>query len=120
VLGLDRERQKLEKALAGIKEMDRLPAAVFVVDPRTEKIAVAEAQRLAIPIVAIVDTNCDPTGIDHPIPGNDDAIRAIRLITSRIADAVIDGRGTLAKGEPEPPAPETVAVEDEMVPAESS
>ncbi|MBI4610855.1 MAG: 30S ribosomal protein S2 [Candidatus Rokubacteria bacterium] len=117
VLGLERERQKLEKALAGIKEVDRLPAAVFVVDPRKEKIAVAEAQRLAIPIVAIVDTNCDPTGIDYPIPGNDDAIRAVRLITSRIADAIIEGRGTLAKEEPEEAAPE--ATEAELAPAES-
>ena len=101
VLGLERERQKLEKALVGIKEMDRLPAAVFIIDPRKERIAVAEAQRLAIPIVAIVDTNCDPTGIDFPVPGNDDAIRAIRLITARFADAVIEGRGSLAKTEVE-------------------
>ena len=77
--------------------MEHLPAAVFIIDPRKEKIAVAEAQRLGIPIVAIVDTNCDPTGIDYPVPGNDDAIRAVRLITSRIADAVIEGRGTLPR-----------------------
>jgi small subunit ribosomal protein S2 len=120
VLGLERERAKLEKSLAGIKEMDRLPAVLFVIDPRTEKIAVAEAQRLAIPIVAIVDTNCDPTGIDYPIPGNDDAIRSVRLITSRIADAVNEGRGTLAKEEPEEAAPESMAMEEEMAPAESS
>ncbi len=100
VLGLEREREKLEKALVGIKNMDRLPSAVFIIDPRKERIAVAEAQRLAIPIMAIVDTNCDPTGIDYPIPGNDDAIRAIRLITSRLADAINEGRGTLAKEEP--------------------
>jgi small subunit ribosomal protein S2 len=108
VLGLERERQKLEKALIGIKEMDRLPSAVFIVDPRKERIATAESQRLAIPIIAIVDTNCDPTGIDYPIPGNDDAIRAVRLISSRIADAVIEGRGSLAKVEAEatPEAPE--------------
>jgi len=118
VLGLERERQKLEKALVGIKEMDRLPSALFVIDPRKEKIAVAEAQRLAIPIVAIVDTNCDPTGIDYPIPGNDDAIRAVRLITSRIADAVLDGRGTLAKEEPAEAAPE--ATEGELASVESS
>ena len=79
----------------------RLPSAVFIIDPSKEKIAVEEAQRLGIPIVAIVDTNCDPTGIDYPIPGNDDAIRAVRLITSRIADAIIEGRGTLAKEEAE-------------------
>jgi len=117
VLGLERERQKLEKALAGIKEMERLPSALFVIDPRKEKIAVAEAQRLAIPIVAIVDTNCDPTGIDYAIPGNDDAIRAVRLLTSRIADAVNEGRGTLAKAESvEAPAEPT---EEEMAPVES-
>ena len=98
-LELDREREKLEKALVGIKAMESLPSAVFIIDPRKEKIAVAEAQRLGIPIVAIVDTNCDPTGIDYAIPGNDDAIRAVRLITSRIADAVNEGRGTLGKDE---------------------
>jgi small subunit ribosomal protein S2 len=96
-LELDREREKLEKALIGIKAMESLPSAVFIIDPRKEKIAVAEAQRLGIPIVAIVDTNCDPTGIDFPIPGNDDAIRAVRLITARVADAILEGRGTLAK-----------------------
>jgi small subunit ribosomal protein S2 len=101
VLGLEREREKLEKALVGIKNMDRLPTAVFVIDPKKESIAIEEAKRLAIPIVAIVDTNCDPTGIDHPIPGNDDAIRAVRLITSRMADALVEGRGTLAKEEAE-------------------
>jgi small subunit ribosomal protein S2 len=100
-LELDREREKLEKALIGIKTMDSLPAAVFIIDPRKEKIAVAEAQRLGIPIVSIVDTNCDPTGIDYAIPGNDDAIRAVRLITSRIADAINEGRGTLGKDEAE-------------------
>src|SRR5437867_11635082 len=100
-LELDREREKLEKALVGIKAMEQRPSAVFIIDPRKERIAVAEAQRLGIPIVAIVDTNCDPTGIDYPVPGNDDAIRAVRLITSRIADAVNEGRGTLAKDETE-------------------
>ncbi len=102
-LGLDRERAKLEKALVGIKQLDRLPSAVYIIDPRKEKIAVAEAQKLAIPIIAIVDTNCDPTGIDYPVPGNDDAIRAIRLITSRIADAVIEGRGVVSKVSAEEP-----------------
>ena len=77
--------------------MDGLPSAVYIIDPRKERIAVAEAQKLQIPIIAIVDTNCDPSGIDYPIPGNDDAIRAIRLITSRIADAVVEGRGVSAK-----------------------
>jgi small subunit ribosomal protein S2 len=100
-LELDREREKLEKALIGIKAMESLPSSVFIIDPRKENIAVAEARRLGIPIVAIVDTNCDPTGIDYPIPGNDDAIRAVRLITSRMADAILEGRGTLAKDEAE-------------------
>jgi len=118
VLGLERERQNLEKALAGIKEMDRLPSALFIIDPRKEKIAVAEAQRLAIPIVAIVDTNCDPTGIDYPIPGNDDAIRAVRLITSRITEAVNEGRGSFSKEEPAEAASEPT--EEEMAAVESS
>ncbi len=113
-LELDREREKLEKALVGIKAMEQLPSAVFIIDPRKEKIAVAEAQRLGIPIVAIVDTNCDPSGIDYPIPGNDDAIRAVRLITSRIADAVNEGRGTLAKDETE------AAAETPAEPAEAA
>jgi small subunit ribosomal protein S2 len=112
--GLDRERSKLEKSLFGIKQMDQLPSAVYIIDPRKERIAVAEAQKLSIPIIAIVDTNCDPSGIDYPIPGNDDAIRAIRLITSRIADAVVEGRGVSAKvseeAEAEVLAAEPVAV----------
>jgi small subunit ribosomal protein S2 len=95
--GLDRQRGKLEKSLFGIKQMEGLPSAVYIIDPRKERIAVAEAQKLSIPIIAIVDTNCDPSGIDYPIPGNDDAIRAIRLITSRIADAIVEGRGVSAK-----------------------
>ena len=99
---LEKERLKLEKNLAGIKTMKTVPDAVFVIDTRKEAIAVAEAQRLGISIVAIVDTNCDPTGIDYPIPGNDDAIRAVRLIASRVADAINEGRGTLAKDEGEP------------------
>ncbi|HET8576688.1 MAG TPA: 30S ribosomal protein S2 [Methylomirabilota bacterium] len=110
VIGLERERAKLQSALVGIKNMDRLPSTVFIVDPKKEAIAVEEARRLAIPIVAIVDTNCDPTGIDYPIPGNDDAIRSVRLITSRIADAVIEGAGSLAKVEAEEPAAETAEV----------
>jgi len=97
VIVLEREREKLQKALVGIRNLDRLPSAVFIIDPKKETIAVEEAQRLAIPIVAIVDTNCDPSGIDYPIPGNDDAIRSVRLITSRIADAVLEGAGTHAK-----------------------
>ncbi len=97
VIVLEREREKLQHTLVGIRNLDRLPSAVFIIDPKKETIAVEEARRLAIPIVAIVDTNCDPTGIDYPIPGNDDAIRSVRLITSRIADAVLEGAGTLAK-----------------------
>jgi small subunit ribosomal protein S2 len=119
VLELDREREKLEKALTGIKSMDALPSAVFIIDPRKEKIAVMEAQRLGIPIVAIVDTNCDPTGIDYPVPGNDDAIRAVRLITSRMADAINEGRGMLAKDESEEASPEAAA-EVELAAAEAA
>lgn len=86
-----KEKEKLEKFLGGIREMQRLPDAVFVVDPRKERIAVAEARKLGIPVVGIVDTNCDPDEIDYIIPGNDDAIRAIRLISGKMADAVIEG-----------------------------
>lgn len=89
--GLDRQRQRLEKFLGGIKEMGEPPEAVFIVDPRREKIAVNEALRLGIPTIAMVDTNCDPDDISHLIPCNDDAIRAIRLITSKIADAALEG-----------------------------
>ncbi|MGI5921720.1 MAG: 30S ribosomal protein S2 [Syntrophomonadaceae bacterium] len=85
------ERERLERFLGGIKNMDKLPGAIFVVDPRKEKIAVAEAHKLNIPVVAIVDTNCDPDEIDYVIPGNDDAIRAVKLISSKIADAVVEG-----------------------------
>ncbi|MDQ7793778.1 MAG: 30S ribosomal protein S2 [bacterium] len=88
---LQREKTKLQKYLGGIREMRKLPGAVFVIDPRKEHIAVLEARRLEIPLVAIVDTNCDPDEIDYPVPGNDDAIRAVRLITSKIADACIEG-----------------------------
>jgi len=89
---MEKQRIKLERALGGIKEMRRLPGAVFVVDCKKEKIAIQEAQKLGIPIVAVVDTNCDPDGIDHVIPGNDDAIRAIRLFAGTIASAVAEGR----------------------------
>ena len=86
------EKNKLQKYLTGIKGMKELPDAVYIVDPRKERIAVAEARKLNIPIVAIVDTNCDPDDIDYIIPGNDDAIRAVRLLTAKIADAVIEGK----------------------------
>lgn len=92
VLGLRKEHDKLERFLGGIRNMNRLPEAVFIVDPRKERIAVAEARKLQIPIVGIVDTNCDPDEINYVIPGNDDAIRAIRLLTGLMADAVIEGK----------------------------
>ena len=91
VMQLRHEMARLEKYLGGIKEMNKLPGALFVVDPRKERIAVAEARKLGIPIVAIVDTNCDPDEIDYVIPGNDDAIRAVKLLTAKIADAMLEG-----------------------------
>ncbi len=90
-LGLEREKAKLEKNLGGIKNMTKLPGAIFVIDPKKETIAVKEARKLGIPVVAVVDTNCDPDDIDYIIPGNDDAIRAIRLFASRMADACQEG-----------------------------
>ncbi len=93
----EKERARLDKNLFGIKDMPGLPGALFIVDPKKERIAVQEAKKLSIPIVAIVDTNCDPDEIDYVIPGNDDAIRAIKLITSKIADAVIEGKEALSK-----------------------
>ncbi|HIW55085.1 MAG TPA: 30S ribosomal protein S2 [Candidatus Ruthenibacterium merdigallinarum] len=92
VAKLELELEKLEKFLGGVKEMDKLPKAMFIVDPRKERIAVSEARKLNIPIVAIVDTNCDPDEIDYVIPGNDDAIRAVKLIAGAMADAVLEGR----------------------------
>ncbi len=90
-LKMDKEREKLEKVLGGIKNMTKLPGLMFVIDPKNEEIAVQEAKKLGIPVVAIVDTNCDPDLIDYVIPGNDDAIRAIRLLTAKVADAVLEG-----------------------------
>jgi small subunit ribosomal protein S2 len=95
---LDRERESLNKNLSGIKSMNRLPDAVFIIDVRKEEIAVAEANRLGIPIVAVVDTNCSPEGIDYVIPGNDDALRAVRLFASRIADAILEGQQIATEG----------------------
>lgn len=92
VVKLNLEIEKLEKFLGGIKNMKKLPSALFVVDPRKEKIAVSEAKKLGIPVVAIVDTNCDPDEIDYVIPGNDDAIRAVKLIAGAMADAIIEAR----------------------------
>jgi len=93
---IDKELGRLNKTLGGIKNMERLPQAVFVVDPQKEKIAVAEANKLGIPVVAVVDTNCDPDPIDYPIPGNDDAIRAIKLFAGCFADAIIEGSAAWA------------------------
>ncbi|MFH1811830.1 MAG: 30S ribosomal protein S2 [Pseudomonadota bacterium] len=113
VLQLSREKAKLEKNLIGMKEMGRLPGAVFIVDPKKEHIAVQEARRLKIPILALVDTNCDPDGIDYVIPGNDDAIRSVRLFASAIADACIDG------GQRHQAMAESRA-KDEVVPADAA
>jgi small subunit ribosomal protein S2 len=95
---LDREREGLNKNLSGIKSMSRLPDIVFIIDVRKEEIAVAEANRLGIPIVAVVDTNCSPEGIDYVIPGNDDALRAVRLFASRIADSIMEGQQIATEG----------------------
>jgi small subunit ribosomal protein S2 len=104
VIQLKLKKQKLEKFLGGIKNMPGLPSIVFVVDPKKEKNAIAEAKLLNIPVIGIVDTNCDPDDIDYVIPGNDDAIRAVKLITGKIADAVVEGR----QGEENAPVEETV------------
>ena len=107
VAKLELELEKLEKFLGGVKDMDKLPKAMFIVDPRKERIAVAEAMKLNIPIVAIVDTNCDPDEIDYVIPGNDDAIRAVKLIAGAMADAVLEGR----QGEQDAPAQDVAIAE---------
>ena len=99
VIKLCAEREKLLKNLGGIREMKKLPGALFIVDPRKERIAVAEARTLGIPIVAIVDTNCDPDEIDYVIPGNDDAIRAVKLIAGKMADAILEGKQGSQDGE---------------------
>jgi len=121
-LGLEKDLVKLEKSLGGIKNMKGVPDIIFVVDPRREDIAITEANKLGIPVVAITDTNCDPTGIDYLIPGNDDAIRAIKLIVSRIADAVVEGVGNrvveVDKGEELMVGEEEVAAQAEMESAE--
>jgi small subunit ribosomal protein S2 len=102
ILQIEKERVKLERNIGGIKNMRKLPDVLFVIDPRKEDIAVDEAKKLNIPVVALTDTNCDPSHIDYVIPGNDDAIRAVRLISSLIADAILEGRAHL--GEEENPA----------------
>jgi small subunit ribosomal protein S2 len=92
IMGLQKDRDKLDKVLGGIRNVKTLPGGMFIIDPKREMIAVTEARKLAIPIVAIVDTNCDPDLIDYIIPGNDDAIRAIKLFSAKMADAVIEGK----------------------------
>ena len=109
VIKLMAEREKLEKNLGGIREMKKLPGAMFIVDPRKERIAVAEARQLHIPIVAIVDTNCDPDEIDYVIPGNDDAIRAVKLIAGKLADAVLEGKQGEQTADEAAPAAEEAA-----------
>jgi small subunit ribosomal protein S2 len=115
VLKLRAERERLEKNLSGIREMTKLPSALWVVDTRKEHIAVQEARKLGVPVVAPLDTNCDPDEVDYPLPGNDDAIRAIALLTRIISDAVIDGRGMrpadLDGGLDQPPEPELMPEE---------
>ena len=111
---MQRELQKLEKNLGGIKDMKKLPGAIFVVDSKKEEIAVKEARKLGIPVIATVDTNCDPDVIDFPIPANDDAIRAVKLLTSKIADAVLEGRqGPQEEEETAAPAAEETAEDQE-------
>jgi small subunit ribosomal protein S2 len=110
---LDRERESLNKNLSGIKSMTRLPDAVFIIDVRKEEIAVAEANRLGIPIVAVVDTNCSPEGIDYVIPGNDDALRAVRLFASRISDAIVEGNQIATEGGVVPSEPTEETAEGE-------
>ncbi len=97
VAKFETEKQRLEKNLSGVKDMHKLPGAVFIIDPKKESIAIAEAKKLSIPIVALVDTNCDPDDIDYVIPGNDDAIRSIKLMSSKMSDAVIEGTNILNK-----------------------
>ena len=111
ILRMEKEREKLEKYLSGLKGMDALPGCVVILDTRIQHITVKEANRLGIPVVAIVDTNCDPAGVDFPIPGNDDAIRSLKLFTAKIADACIEGRGLSAKQE----EPSMVGEEDKMM-----
>ena len=107
VILMQRELEKLQKNLGGIKDMKRVPGAIFIIDSKKEEIAVAEAHKLHIPVVATVDTNCDPDVVDYPIPANDDAIRAIRLLTGKMADAVLEGRQGQQEEEEDVPAEET-------------
>jgi small subunit ribosomal protein S2 len=120
VASIEKEREKLEKNLSGIKNMTSFPGALFIVDPKKERIAVAEARKLSVPIVAIVDTNCDPDEVDYVIPGNDDAIRAIKLITSKIADAIVEGKETVSKTKAEEAEKQAVEEKIEQEEAEVS
>ena len=128
VLQLQKKIDKLDKLLGGIKQMDALPGAVFIIDCKKEKIAISEAKKLGIPTVAIVDTNCDPEDIDYVIPGNDDAIRTIRLVTSRLADAALEGmherQSAFAEGgvtaEVSIPVPESIALHSATADASAS
>ncbi len=130
VIRMEKSRVQLDKTLGGIKDMRQLPAAVFIIDTIKEKTAVLEARRLGIPIIAIVDTNCNPDEIDYPIPGNDDAVRAIRLITGKIADAVLEGLQIQEKVRaaaaappveaPPPPATQTLVPEETPAVAEGT
>jgi small subunit ribosomal protein S2 len=119
---LNREYQKLRRNFAGLTEMERLPGAIFVVDPKREELMVKEANRLKIPVVALTDTNCDPEVVDYVIPGNDDAIRSIGLISRLVADAIVAGRGEEASPEdrPLPPAIEEAQVNEEVEAAKAS
>ncbi len=113
VAGLKNEMEKLEKNLGGIKNMTKMPGAIFVVDPKNERIAILEAKKLNIPIIGLVDTNCNPEDVDYPIPGNDDAIRAVKLITDVMANAIIEGRqGEILEAEAEMTEAAEVATEE--------
>lgn len=109
VAKLEEEIERLNRYMGGFKEMTELPAALFIIDPTQERIALSEAKKMGIPVIAIVDTNCDPKDIDYPIPANDDAIRAIKFITAKIADAVLEGRATI-----EAPVPEGEVAPEEI------
>jgi len=115
---LEKERTKLDKNLSGIKNMKELPGAIFIIDPKKERITIAEARKLSIPIVAVVDTNCDPDEIDYVIPGNDDAIRAIKLLAAKMSNAVMEGREAIAKEAQQ--AAEAAKIEEKVQSSEAS
>ena len=120
VVKLERERKHLQANLAGIKNLNRLPDALFVIDSNKEQIAVKEARKLGIPVVAVVDTNCDPTEVDYVIPGNDDALRAIRLFASKIADSAVEGNQLVGDKQLAQMAAAPAAIEAEAAPAENA